>query len=376
MSLQIYDLTHTYGQFMPEWPSHPGVDIDVLKFHARDGVYEVNWEGIMHRGTHMDAPLHVTENTPDIMDYPLWQLCGTGVCVSIPKEKWGIITPEDLEAATPKIQEGDIVMINTGFHHKWADCDDYFAYGCGINGAGANWLVEHKVKLVGYGCQANDHPLATKLVDHMGYVLFPWILWLRCVGRIAFPIFAFQIAEGCIRTHDRRRYALRLLLFAVLTEVPFDLAFNGQVLYLGYQNVLWTLLAGALVCWAADWAQRTPDALHLLAATAAFAGAFWLLEVCHTDYGGWGMALIVLFHLSRGNRLIQLAGLAVFCVASAGGVSIELYALVSLAFIWLYDGRRGYCSRPIQWLCYAFYPVHLLLLWLYARTVDGIWYLT
>ena len=62
MSLQIYDLTHTYGQFMPEWPSHPGVDIDVLKFHARDGVYEVNWEGIMHRGTHMDAPLHVTEN--------------------------------------------------------------------------------------------------------------------------------------------------------------------------------------------------------------------------------------------------------------------------------------------------------------------------
>ena len=94
------------------------------------------------------------------------------------------------------------------------------------------------------------------------------------------------------------------------------------------------------------------------------------------EAGGWGMALILLFHLSRGNRLIQLAGLAVFCVASVGGVSIELYALVSLAFIWLYDGRRGYCSRPIQWLCYAFYPVHLLLLWLCARTVGGIWYLT
>ena len=199
---------------------------------------------------------------------------------------------------------------------------------------------------------------------------------LRLAGRLAFPIFAFQIAEGCIRTHDRRRYALRLLLFAVLTEVPFDLAFSGRPLDPSYQNVLWTLLAGALVCWAADWAQRTPAALHLLAATAAFAGAFWLLEVCHTDYGGWGMALILLFHLSRGNRLIQLAGLAVFCVASVGGVSIELYALVSLAFIWLYDGRRGYCSRPIQWLCYAFYPVHLLLLWLSARTVGGIWYLT
>ena len=193
MSLQIYDLTHTYGQFMPEWPSHPGVDIDVLKFHARDGVYEVNWEGIMHRGTHMDAPLHVTENTPDIMDYPLWQLCGTGVCVSIPKEKWGIITPEDLEAATPKIQEGDIVMINTGFHHKWADCDDYFAYGCGINGAGATWLVEHKVKLVGYGCQANDHPLATKLVDHGLGPTQPHLIeeWKQTYGRdpkVDFPL--------------------------------------------------------------------------------------------------------------------------------------------------------------------------------------------
>ena len=216
----------------------------------------------------------------------------------------------------------------------------------------------------------------TMFIDHMGHTLFPTVLWLRCIGRLAFPIFCFLIAEGCVYTRDRRKYALRLLAFALLSEVPFDLMVGGTVWYPYSQNVLWTLLAGALVCWAADWAQRTPDALHLLAATAAFAGAFWLLEVCHTDYGGWGMALILLFHLSRGNRLIQLAGLAVFCVASVGGVSIELYALVSLAFIWLYDGRRGYCSRPIQWLCYAFYPVHLLLLWLHARTVDGIWYLT
>ena len=218
--------------------------------------------------------------------------------------------------------------------------------------------------------------MALMLMDHLWATIFPAQEWLTCAGRLAFPIFAFMAVEGYFHTHSFQKYALRLLLFAVLTEVPFDLAFSGRPLDPSYQNVLWTLLAGALVCWAADWAQRTPDALHLLVATAAFAGAFWLLEVCRTDYGGWGMVLILLFHLSRGNRLIQLAGLAVFCVASVGGVSIELYALVSLAFIWLYDGRRGYCSRPIQWLCYAFYPVHLLLLWLYARTVDGIWYLT
>jgi kynurenine formamidase len=68
MSLEIYNLSHTFEQFMPEWPSSPGVDIDVVKFHAKDGIYEINWEGIMHRCTHMDAPLLVTENTPSIAD--------------------------------------------------------------------------------------------------------------------------------------------------------------------------------------------------------------------------------------------------------------------------------------------------------------------
>ena len=215
--------------------------------------------------------------------------------------------------------------------------------------------------------------MATMLVDHMGYVLFPWILWLRCVGRIAFPIFAFQIAEGCIRTHDRRRYALRLLLFAVLTEVPFDLAFNGQVLYLGYQNVLWTLLAGALVCWAADWAQRTPDALHLLAATAAFAGAFWLLEVCHTDYGGWGVMTVALFYLCREGRyarcglLLGMLALNGLCISSrtvpAFGIAvpIQILAAAALPVIWLYNGRPG-VNRHWRWAFYAFYPAHLLVL--------------
>ncbi len=166
MSLEIYDLSHTFTQFIPEWPSSPGVNVTVKKFHAKDGVYQVEWEGIMHRCTHMDAPLHVTECTPDISDYPLWRLFGTGVAVSIPKGKWGVITAEDLENARPRIEEGDIVMINTGFHHKWGDTDEYFGYGCGIYREGAQWLVDKKVKLVGYGCQANDHPMATKLVDH------------------------------------------------------------------------------------------------------------------------------------------------------------------------------------------------------------------
>lgn len=165
MSVQIFDLSHTFEPFMPQWPSGCNLKMEVTRFHANDGMYNMQWEGIMHRGTHMDAPLHVTECTPDITEYPLWRFFGTGVCLHIPKGKWGVITPDDLENAQLDIREGDIVMINTDQHHIWSDSDDYFAYGCGANGDTAKWLVEKKVKMVGYGCQANDHPIATKLVD-------------------------------------------------------------------------------------------------------------------------------------------------------------------------------------------------------------------
>ena len=164
--LKYYDLTHRWGHGMPQWPSSPGVNAYVKKFHAKDGVYEMEFEGIMHRGTHMDAPLHVTENTPSLTGYPLWRFFGTGVAVSIPKGKWGVITAEELENSEPRICENDIVMINTGMHHKMADTDEYYAYSPGLYKEAAEWLVKRKIKMMGIDVQALDHPLGTKLVDH------------------------------------------------------------------------------------------------------------------------------------------------------------------------------------------------------------------
>ena len=89
---------------MPQWPSRANINVRVLEFHAKDGLLVHQFEGIMHRGTHMDAPIHVHENTPTLTGYPLWRFFGTGVVVSIPKGKWGVITPDDLENAEPKIQ--------------------------------------------------------------------------------------------------------------------------------------------------------------------------------------------------------------------------------------------------------------------------------
>ena len=164
--LQFFDLSQPYGSGMPQWPSSASLNFNVLQFHAKDGVSVLEFDNVVHRGTHMDAPIHVLENAPCLDGYEIYRFFGTGVAVSIPKGKWGVITPDDLEAATPTIQENDIVMINTGSHRNWGDNDDYFAYSPGLYKEAAEWLVERKVKLVGVDVQALDHPLGTKLVDH------------------------------------------------------------------------------------------------------------------------------------------------------------------------------------------------------------------
>ena len=163
---EFYDLSHRWGHGIPQWPSRSMLNIRTLEFHAKDGVLVQQFEGIMHRGTHMDAPIHVAENTPTITGYALWRFFGTGVAVSIPKKKWEVITPDDLENAHPKIEKGDIVMINTGSHHNWGDHPDYFAYSPGLYKGAAEWLVERQVKLVGIDVQALDHPLGTFLGPH------------------------------------------------------------------------------------------------------------------------------------------------------------------------------------------------------------------
>jgi kynurenine formamidase len=164
--LEFYNLSHRWGHGMPEWPSRPLLNVKVLELHGRDGVFVQQLDGIMHRGTHMDAPLHVKENQPSITGYPIWRFFGTGVAVSVPKGKWGVITAKDLENAVPKIQKNDIVMINTGSHRNFADDPNYFAYSPGLYKESAEWLVERGVKLVGVDVQALDHPLGTFLGPH------------------------------------------------------------------------------------------------------------------------------------------------------------------------------------------------------------------
>ena len=174
--LEFYDLTQPWGHGMPEWPSSLGIRVNPVLYHALDGQSVAEFDAIMHRGTHMDAPIHVTENWPAITGFELWRFFGTGVAVSIPKKKWEVITAADLENATPSIRPHDIVMINTGTHHLFGDNDDYYAYSPGIYDDAARWLVERQVKLVGLDVNALDHPLGTKLVAHGPGPSHPYLL--------------------------------------------------------------------------------------------------------------------------------------------------------------------------------------------------------
>ena len=215
--------------------------------------------------------------------------------------------------------------------------------------------------------------VCTMFIDHMGDTLFPGVMWLRCIGRVAFPIFCFLIAEGCVHTHDRKKYALRLLVFAVLSEIPFNLM-TGRAVWNPYdQNVLWTLLLGAAVCWIMDGVLKRRTAPAFVLTGAAMVAAFWLLEVFCTDYGGWGMLLVAMFYGVRrapygqaAKMAAQAVGLAFFCFGVMGGVSIELWALAALVPVWLYNGQRGFSHKAVQYGFYAFYPLHILILSLIA----------
>ena len=216
--------------------------------------------------------------------------------------------------------------------------------------------------------------ICTMFIDHLGYTLFPGDLWLRCVGRVAFPIFCFLIAEGCVYTHDRKKYAARLLVFALLSEIPYNLMNSGMIWDPYDQNVLWTLLTGALVCWLIDWALKKCTPLSFVLTGAAMVAAYWLLEAFRTDYGGWGMLLVAAFygvHRAPSGAVVKMIaqafGLAFFSLGVMGGyLSIELWSLVSLAPIWLYNGQRGFSHKAVQYGFYAFYPVHILILSLIA----------
>lgn len=202
----------------------------------------------------------------------------------------------------------------------------------------------------------------TMLLDHVG-AMFVRGYTLRIIGRIAFPIFCFLMAEGAYYTKNPRKYALRLLIGALLSEIPFDLAFQRGLTWRS-QSVMVTLLLGFLAVEAIQNTQN--NLLKLLAVSAGFA----LGQLLQTDYGGYGVLLIVLFSQTRGKWWLQTVLAAMFAwmmdsvpVQVLGmRIPIEMFALLAMLPIGCYSGRKRSDSKVLQWAFYLFYPVHLTVL--------------
>ncbi len=175
---------------------------------------------------------------------------------------------------------------------------------------------------------------------------------LRGIGRAAFPIFCFLLVEGAVHTRSPRKYLLRLASFALISEIPFDLALHNQPFYWGTQNVFFTLLAGLLVIQAfqsspgQEW--RGMLALAVLGAAA---------ELCGTDYGAIGVAVIAVMYLLR-ERFWAASVLSLILLVLLA--RIEIFSIPAFLILALYNGKRG---RQPKYFFYVFYPVHLLILW-------------
>jgi len=220
--------------------------------------------------------------------------------------------------------------------------------------------------------------IATMLIDHAGAV-FDLPIETRIIGRIAFPLFVYLIAEGCKHTKSMEKYMLRLGIFALISEIPFDLAFNqvpGQPLRVDFfndTNIFYTLFLGVACVYVVrrilEASRPTLWILIPLPIITAMAAADWL----STDYHHIGVLFIFFTAIVSKNKLAQLVSMALFSfwlyfprvMAVDFAVNpIPIYMLAScltaVLIVALANGERG---RPVKWLFYIIYPAHLLLFW-------------
>lgn len=212
---------------------------------------------------------------------------------------------------------------------------------------------------------------ALMLTDHVGAILLPEVLALRCVGRLAFPIFAFFIAEGYAHTRDFGRYFRRMAILAVVSEIPFNLE-NGAVFDLTRQNVLWTFCLALLTLRGLEALGRERGFGRWAGCGLVLAAGFAAGELLRTDYGGWGVVTVALLYLCRDGKYAKLwlllamaavngLGMGSLTMPVFGGeMPIQIFAVAALPVIWLYNGQAG--PKGLRRAFYVFYPAHLLVL--------------
>lgn len=222
--------------------------------------------------------------------------------------------------------------------------------------------------------------MALMLCDHLWATVIPGNEWLTCIGRLAFPIFAFMIVEGYFHTKDLKKYTLRLFIFALISEIPFNLMIGSRVSYYPHQNVMFTFLCGILLIHLNEKAKQSGKIiLRILSLVASLIVGFAVGILGMVDYMHAGVFTVLVFYFFRErkwwNFILQAVTLYYLNTELIGGYGYELelfgkdfflvqqsLAVLALIPIWLYKGKQGPYNKFLKNLYYWFYPVHMLIL--------------
>jgi len=252
-----------------------------------------------------------------------------------------------------------------------------------ITGKGVYGMAGTEIK-TGYlnGTWLKSLAMFLMLLDHACWTVAFDHQWMTCAGRLAIPLFAFLIAEGYRHTSSFKRYFRRMLLFALVSEIPFNLMTGGALINPFHQNVMFTFCLALLLLRSVDkaWSRNWWEGLLV----AVFGGCvgYGLGFLAFVDYYGYGVITVLVFWLAGKipfGWALELAALAYINLELIGGMSYVLefwgreiwvpqqaFALLALIPIWLYNGQRGPGGKKFQYFGYAFYPVHILILALLA----------
>ena len=240
-------------------------------------------------------------------------------------------------------------------------------------------LQENKLKFEVTSFALHIMAMAFMLCDHLWGTVVRGNDWLTCIGRLAFPLYAFMIVEGYFHTKDIKKYVGRLLLFAVISEIPFNLAMGSRILYPIHQNVLWGFfLAIGLIHWNEKVKEKQLWKRILVGISTVCIGYLGGI-ITFVDFYHAGILMFLAFYFFRGKKwwcyVGQLICLWYINIEMLGGYSYEVdifgkthfiarqgFALLALIPIWLYRGKQGYHNKVLQYSYYAFYPLHLLIL--------------
>lgn len=203
--------------------------------------------------------------------------------------------------------------------------------------------------------------LITMFIDHFGAIFQHDILTYRIIGRLAFPIYCFLLVEGYFHTSNVKKYVERLFIFALISEIPFDLAFYNRIDFV-HQNIFFTLFLGLITIYILENKKEKFNYNK----TVIILSACIVAIILNVDYHAIGIIYILLFYYTRffdKLKRFKFVSLGMFAVNFMSSW-VQQFSLLALPFIYYYNGKLGTKNKFIQIFFYAAYPLHLLLYYL------------